>query len=148
MSSDHCNTPRCRGETVLTYLGKPLCQACWLARCPTDDEEIHMSKTSKKPSAKKSTKATPKLDAKAGKPARQPKRTSALHAAAEVLRKSGKPMRSQELITAMAEQGLWTSPNGKTPHATLYAAMTREITAKGKEARFRKTERGLFEFAG
>jgi len=54
-------------------------------------------------------------------------------------------MRSQELIEAMAEAGLWKSPGGKTPHATLYAAMLREISAKGKEARFTKTDRGLFE---
>ena len=29
----------------------------------------------------------------------------------------------------MAEQGLWSSPNGKTPSATLYAAILREINA-------------------
>ncbi|MDX2199595.1 MAG: winged helix-turn-helix domain-containing protein [Phycisphaerae bacterium] len=78
----------------------------------------------------------------------QPKRRSALDAAAEVLRKAGKPMRSQELITAMAEQGLWSSPNGKTPAATLYAAILREVGDKAKDARFRKVERGLFEYAG
>ena len=48
----------------------------------------------------------------------------------------------------MTEQGLWTSPAGKTPHATLYAAMLREINAKGADARFRKVERGQFEYAG
>ncbi|MGE0481261.1 MAG: winged helix-turn-helix domain-containing protein [Phycisphaerae bacterium] len=78
----------------------------------------------------------------------KPKRRSALDAAAEVLRKSSQPMRAQELIAAMAEQGLWTSPNGKTPHATLYAAMLREINDKGKDARFRKVERGQFAYAG
>ncbi|MFO0840686.1 MAG: hypothetical protein U1D55_19430 [Phycisphaerae bacterium] len=41
-------------------------------------------------------------------------------------------MRSTEMIAAMAEQGLWTSPNGKTPHATLYAAILREISAQGR----------------
>jgi len=51
------------------------------------------------------------------------------------------------MIAAMAEQGLWTSPAGKTPHATLYAAILREIGAKGGKARFRKTDRGLFEYA-
>ena len=35
--------------------------------------------------------------------------------------------------------------NGKTPEATLYAAMTREIAKKGDAARFRKADRGLFE---
>ncbi len=36
-------------------------------------------------------------------------------------------------------------PGGKTPEATLYAAMTREITTKGDLARFKKVDRGLFE---
>lgn len=44
----------------------------------------------------------------------------------------------------MFRQGLWTSPGGKTPHATLYSAILREITAKGDESRFMKTERGKF----
>lgn len=57
-------------------------------------------------------------------------------------------MRSQELIAAMAEQGLWTSPNGKTPHATLYAAILREINDKGGQARFKKVDRGQFAFNG
>jgi hypothetical protein len=54
-------------------------------------------------------------------------------------------MRAKDLIEAMATQGLWQSPNGKTPHATLYAAILREITTKGDAARFRKVERGQFE---
>ncbi|MFO0839617.1 MAG: winged helix-turn-helix domain-containing protein [Phycisphaerae bacterium] len=78
----------------------------------------------------------------------KPKRVSALDAAAQVLKASGQAMRSGEMIAAMAEQGLWSSPNGKTPEATLYAAILREINAKGKDARFRKTERGKFEYAG
>ena len=49
---------------------------------------------------------------------------------------------------ALAAQGLWTSPGGKTPHATLYAAMLREITAKGSQARFKKVERGQFAYNG
>ena len=73
-----------------------------------------------------------------------PKRISALDAAAQVLAASKEPMRAKDLIAAMADQGLWSSPNGKTPEATLYAAMIREIAAKGSEARFRKVERGLF----
>ncbi|GAF83555.1 unnamed protein product [marine sediment metagenome] len=73
----------------------------------------------------------------------KPKRVSALDAAAQVLAQADKPMRAQELIAAMAEQGLWSSPAGKTPHATLYAAMLREIGAKGDAARFKKVDRGL-----
>ena len=97
--------------------------------------------------AKPAAKAKPTANATKKKGAK-PKRLSALDAAAAVLKKSGTPMRSRELITAMAERGLWTSPGGKTPHATLYAAITREIAAKGKDSRFEKTERGLFAIVG
>ncbi len=86
--------------------------------------------------------------AKAKRPAGEtkPKRVSALDAAAQVLAKAGKPMRAQELIAAMAEQNLWKSPGGKTPHATLYAAMMREARDKGAASRFKKVDRGQFAF--
>src|SRR5215470_14762858 len=108
------------------------------------NKETHMSKSSKKSKGTKAAK--PKAERKTADA--KPKRLSALDAAAQVLQKSGQAMRSQEMIAAMAEQGLWTSPNGKTPHATLYAAILREIGTKAKDARFRKTERGKFEYAG
>jgi len=84
-----------------------------------------------------------KADAKPARPKKQ-KRMSALDAAAQVLGDFKKPMNSQDLIKAMVAGGLWTSPGGKTPHATLYAAMTREIGTKGSAARFVKKDRGLF----
>lgn len=77
----------------------------------------------------------------------KPKHVSAIDAAAEVLKAAAKPMRCQELISAMAEKGLWSSPGGKTPAATLYSAILREIGTKGRESRFKKVERGQFEFA-
>ncbi|MFO0873152.1 MAG: winged helix-turn-helix domain-containing protein [Phycisphaerales bacterium] len=88
--------------------------------------------------------------AKAGKPAKENKamRTSALDAAATVLAKAGKPMASKAMIEAMASAGLWTSPGGKTPEATLYAAIIREIAKKGPQARFKKTDRGMFASTG
>ncbi len=73
---------------------------------------------------------------------------SALDAAAKVLGESAEPMASKEMIEAMSAKGYWTSPGGKTPHATLYAAILREINVKGTEARFQKTERGKFALAG
>lgn len=77
-------------------------------------------------------------------PSDKSKRVSALDAAAQVLKSAGKPMRAKELIDAMAEQGLWKSPGGATPHATLYAAMLREAREKGSESRFRRLDRGMF----
>jgi hypothetical protein len=96
-------------------------------------------------SAKKN--ATKKSAANKAKPADangKPKRTSAIDAAAKVLAGSKQAMTCKELIEAMAAKGLWSSPGGKTPHATLYSAILREINEKGKEARFKKTERGHF----
>jgi hypothetical protein len=63
-----------------------------------------------------------------------------------VLKKAGKPMGFKEITDGVLALGWKTS--GKTPAATLYAAATREIAAKGKQARFRKTERGMFEHSG
>jgi hypothetical protein len=85
---------------------------------------------------------------RAKKAAGEPKRISALDAAAQVLAESDQPLRAREMIEAMAARGLWSSPNGKTPEATLYAAILREISTKGAAARFRKVERGQFECAG
>jgi HB1, ASXL, restriction endonuclease HTH domain len=47
----------------------------------------------------------------------------------------------------MAAQGYWTSPAGKTPQATLYAAIAKEIRTKKDQARFRKTGPGRFALA-
>ncbi|HEY7159187.1 MAG TPA: HTH domain-containing protein [Gemmataceae bacterium] len=76
------------------------------------------------------------------------KKLSALDAAAKVLAEAGQPLSCQEMITAMAAKGYWTSPGGKTPAATLYSAILREIVTKGEASRFIKTERGKFALGG
>jgi hypothetical protein len=83
------------------------------------------------------------------KKAKEPKakRVSAIDAAAQVLATSKEPMNCMALVEAMASQGLWESPGGKTPHATLYSAIIREIATKGKDARFVKKDRGMFAAA-
>jgi hypothetical protein len=106
------------------------------------------TKTAKK-SAKTSTankKAAKASPSKNGKP--KSDKLSALDAAAKVLGEAGEPMNAKGMIDAMAEKGYWTSPGGKTPHATLYSAILREINTKGKDARFKKTERGQFAANG
>ncbi len=72
------------------------------------------------------------------------KKMSALDAAAKVLSESKEPLRTKEMIERMAAKGYWKSPGGRTPSATLFAAMTREINTKGNSARFKKVARGLF----
>jgi hypothetical protein len=104
----------------------------------SNDEEFDMAtKTKKAPKAKAAKKA------KAPKEAKE-KKLSAIDAAAQVVAASKKPMNAKEMIDAMAAKGLWTSPGGKTPHATLYSAIIREIATKGKESRFVKKDRGQF----
>lgn len=74
----------------------------------------------------------------------KPKRMSGLDAAAKVLEESGRAMTAKEMVETAEAKGYWQSPGGKTPHATVYSAIIREIATKGAEARFRKTERGKF----
>src|SRR5262245_39306045 len=92
----------------------------------------------------KSAKPAKKAPAKKAKPVKE-KKLSALDAAAKVLAEAGNAMNSTEMIEAMSKKGYWSSPNGQTPEATLYAAIIREIGKKGKDSRFAKTERGKFE---
>ena len=73
-----------------------------------------------------------------------PKKLSALDAAAKVLAETGTPMTCKELIGAMAAKGYWASPGGKTPEATLCAAVWREVAVKGQQSRFVKTSPGRF----
>ena len=53
-------------------------------------------------------------------------------------------MNTNEMVEKMPADGLWKT-GGRTPAATIYAAILREVQAKGKDARFRKTDRGQFE---
>lgn len=105
------------------------------------------TKTTKKASPKAAEKkpAKPKAAAKAAKP--EPSKNgklSAIDAAAKVLGESKEPLNTRAMIEAMATKKYWTSPGGKTPWATLYSAILAEINTKGKEARFKKTDRGHF----
>ena len=111
----------------------------------TEEAEETFCSKCKEPKGGKAKRV--KSTTKEAKPAKE-KKISALDAAAQVLESSKEPMNTRGMVEAMAAQGLWTSPGGKTPHATLYSAIIREITVKGKESRFKKTDRGNFAFNG
>ena len=70
---------------------------------------------------------------------------SGLDVAAQMLKDAGTPLKCKEMVEQMLAKGLWAT-NGKTPAATIYAAIIREIAEKGKEARFTKTDHGTFAF--
>ena len=95
--------------------------------------------TTRKRAIAKKTSAVKKTNAKA--PA---KKLSAINAAAKVLCESKEPLNAKQMVERMAAKGYWTSPGGQTPHATLYAAILRDIQRKGEDSRFVKADCGLF----
>jgi len=109
--------------------------------------------------AEKVARPDPELDAavKAAAEGRQAKKAKAakpkgerkpgiLTLAADVLKDAKAPMDCKAIVEKVLAKGLWHT-KGKTPAATLYAAIIREIASKGKDARFHKTDRGMFELS-
>lgn len=97
--------------------------------------------TKKAPKTEKANKAK-----KAATPAKADKPMSGLDAAAKVLSEAKEPMSAKQIVETMLTKGTWKT-SGATPHTTIYAAMIREIAAKGGDARFKKTARGRFTVA-
>ena len=89
----------------------------------------------------KTTKATTRAKSGGGKPKA---RTGILDAAAQILAKAKEPMSCKDIVEQAIAKKLW-STSGKTPSATLYAAIIREISKKDKESRFEKVDRGRFQ---
>ncbi len=88
-------------------------------------------------------KTTGGKDGKAdAKPRKKREGLSGLDAAAQVLGRAKEPLDAKTIAERAIAAG-WKT-NGATPHATLYAAMIREIKAKGKDARFIKADKGRF----
>ena len=52
-------------------------------------------------------------------------------------------MNCLQIMEVIRAKKLWTT-KGKTPHATIHAAIVREIAAKGNSSRFKKVARGRF----
>jgi len=133
-------------------------RAAWQARCrcvpipsprrsSMKAKKKHAPKTPPAQAGKAAAKTQKAAPAPASNPTPQAPKPSALAAAARVLAETGQAMTCPELIVAMASKGYWTSPAGKTPSATLYAALTREIQTKKDQARFRKSAPGKFVLA-
>ena len=101
--------------------------------------------TTKTTAKRKASPGAPVMATKAKKAGAEPKvkKTSGLDAAAQVLKEKGEPMACKAIVEQMLTKGLWKT-DGKTPAATLYSAMLREIDGKPSDSRFVKTGRGLF----
>jgi hypothetical protein len=112
------------------------------------------STASKSLATKSLTTKSPASSASTAKPSRPTPRASsgglsALDAAAQVLAGLSKAearegVTASDLIERMTAAKLWTSPGGKTPAATLYSAMIREIARKGDASRFARIAPGRF----
>lgn len=113
----------------VTEDGQTTCKNCLEPKEPPKGKKAKTAKAAKSARAKKQS---------------GPKKLSAIEAAAKLLADAKDPMTCKELIEAMEKKGLWTSPGGKTPSATLYSAILREIQNRGADSRFTKTERGKF----
>ncbi len=68
---------------------------------------------------------------------------SGLDAAAKILADAKKPMDCKAIVEKALASGMWKT-KGKTPAATVYAAIIREIAKKGETSRFKKSGRGTF----
>ncbi len=80
---------------------------------------------------------------KAPKPAKEG--MSGLDAAALVLREAKRPMTAKDIVAEIQERNLAPKLGGKTPHATIYAAMITEIS-KSLEPRFQRgAGKGTFQ---
>lgn len=102
--------------------------------------------------AKKTAGAAKKPASAAKKGAVKPKAPKSergmtgLDAALAVLKKAKQPLGAKEIADRAIDGKLWVT-NGKTPAATLNAAMHREIREKGDGSRFKKVGRGQFAAA-
>src|SRR4029453_14272229 len=137
---------RACGATTTTWASATVVEPIFTPEDDTSSQNEEFDMAAKKTTKVKSHKAEATQKAKREKVPKEQKdkKLSAIDAAAQVLATSKEPLTAKEMIEAMAAKGLWSSPGGGTPHATLYSALIREISANGKEARFVKTERGKF----
>jgi len=115
-----------------------------------EDEKVEAAATEdaaapavEKPKAEKTKEKSKKKVKAAGQ--QKPKKVSMIDAAQKILADAGEAMTCADMIEAMAKKNLWSSPNGRTPATTLYAAIGRLIKTKGKQSPFRKADKGQFE---
>ena len=76
--------------------------------------------------------------------AKPTKRMSLMDAAVAVLKESGEPMNTREMVKAAAEKGYWTPTACKTPEQTLYGSIFREIKTKAQPRIVKSATKGKF----
>ena len=76
------------------------------------------------------------------------KKLSLMDAAVEVLKQSGEPMNTREMVKAATDSGLWIPTDCKTPEQTLYGSIFREMKIKENPRIVKSAVKGKFEYAG
>ena len=115
-----------------------------------EPEAVPVDQLTKPSKQSKSKGKAPKAEKPAKAPKQKPvaaRKPSLLDHAVEILKKAKEPMTCKEITEQVMKSTDWTT-NGKTPHATLYSAVIREIAEKKAESRFVKKDRGMFSFNG
>ena len=135
---------RAQEEYTDTFVRK-LTKAEVKERAEIDRREAEAEADAETEAASSGKTATKGAQGKKGTGRKKKDGMSAIDAAAKVLGESDEPLSTKEMVEQMAEKGYWKSPGGKTPHATLYSAILREIQRKGDESRFVLAERGKFK---
>ena len=110
-------------------------------RANTDAQEPGLG--AERPNGSQARRASPEGMRRPAHAGRAQRGLSGLDAAAKVLEEADEPLSCKAIVERAFAAGYWQS-EGKTPAATIYAAILREIQKKGDEARFRKVERGKF----
>lgn len=77
-------------------------------------------------------------------PEKPVKKLSLLDAAVEVLKTSGQPMNTREIVKAATESGLWIPTACRTPEQTLYGSIFREIATKENPRIAKAGQKGKF----
>ena len=116
------------------------------AKTPTSAPVAKTTARSNKDTTKSQEATRAKRSANSPSLKPQAPRLSGLDAAARILKEAGQPMSCKIMVQQMLEKGYWKT-NGKTPPATIYAAIIREIATsiqKAGKSRFRKVGRGEF----
>jgi len=72
------------------------------------------------------------------------KKMSLMDAAVAVLKESGEPMNTREMVKAATVKGYWTPTACKTPEQTLYGSIFREIKTKAQPRIVKSETKGKF----
>jgi len=122
-------TPTAAGETKAARVAAWRKEVAGKVATPDAEHDAAVKAAKETRQVKKARAAKPKGERKPG----------CLDAAARVLQEAGKPLQCGDIVKVALDKGYWQT-KGATPAATLYAAIIREVAAKGAKARFRRAE--------